>query len=95
LPVLTSMLRHQTRRIETILQSQTPVIQMLNEISATMVTKREFIGHRRMPRICAPMKPRVKGMKGSGGGELRHLASSPGGGESIRSCHTLVRVNTV
>jgi hypothetical protein len=34
------------------------------------------------------------GMKGSGG-ELRHLAGSPGGGGGIRSCHTLVRVNTV
>jgi len=53
------MLRHQIRRIETMLQSQTPVIQMLNEISATMVTKREFMGHRRMPRIYAPMKPCV------------------------------------
>jgi len=29
------------------------------------------------------------------GGELRHLAGSPGGGGGIRSCHTLVRVNTV
>jgi len=29
------------------------------------------------------------------GGELRHLAGSPGGGGVIRSCHTLVRVNTV
>jgi len=34
------------------------------------------------------------GMKGSGG-ELRHLAGSPGGGGGIRSCHTLVRVHTV
>jgi len=34
------------------------------------------------------------GMKGSGG-ELRHLTGSPGGGGGIRSCHTLVRVNTV
>jgi len=34
------------------------------------------------------------GTKGSGG-ELRHLAGSPGGGGDIRSCHTLVRVNTV
>jgi len=34
------------------------------------------------------------GMKGSGG-ELRHLAGSPGGEGGIRSCHTLVRVNTV
>ena len=29
------------------------------------------------------------------GGELRHLAGSPGGGGVIRSCHTLARVNTV
>jgi hypothetical protein len=35
-----------------------------------------------------------RGTKGSGG-ELRHLAGSPGGGGDIRSCHTLVRVNTV
>ena len=34
------------------------------------------------------------GTKGSGG-ELRHLAGSLGGGGIIRSCHTLVRVNTV
>jgi len=34
------------------------------------------------------------GTKGSGG-ELRHLAGSPGGRGDIRSCHTLVRVNTV
>ena len=34
------------------------------------------------------------GTKGSGG-KLRHLAGSPGGGGVIRSCHTLVRVNTV
>jgi len=35
------------------------------------------------------------GMKGSGGGELRYLAGSPGGGGGIRSCHTLIRVHTV
>jgi len=29
------------------------------------------------------------------GGELRHLAGSPGCSGVIRSCHTLVRVNTV
>jgi len=29
------------------------------------------------------------------GGELRHLAGSPGGGGGIRSCHTLSRVHTV
>jgi len=29
------------------------------------------------------------------GGELRHLAGSPGGGGGIRSCHTLIRVHTV
>jgi len=34
------------------------------------------------------------GTKGSGG-ELRHLAGSPGGRGVIRSCPTLVRVNTV
>ena len=33
-------------------------------------------------------------MKGSGG-ELRHLAGSPGGGGDIGSCHTLIRVHTV
>jgi hypothetical protein len=34
------------------------------------------------------------GMKGSGG-ELRHLAGSPGGGGDFGSCHTLIRVHTV
>ena len=37
----------------------------------------------------------VSGDEGYRGGELRHLAGSPGGGGDIGSCHTLIRVHTV